>query len=314
MTNIPTKPLGRNPLEVPIFGMGTAPVGNLSRSGQAEIAIETLQHAYEQGIRLIDTAPLYGLGGAEECVGKALEGVDRESYIISTKVGRVLHDDGSGYEFDFSYDGVMRSFESSLERLQTDHVEIVHIHDPDNHRDDALDQAFPTLADLRDQGVIRAVGSGMNQWQMLDHFANNADFDLFLLAGRYTLLEQTSLAFLENVQEKGIGIFLGGVYNSGILATGPKDDAKYNYQNAPEAVLEKARQINAICQRHNVPLNVAALQFAAAHPAVTSMVIGAESPDQVEANLESRQEPIPADLWEELRKEALIEPDAPVPG
>jgi len=311
---IPAKPLGRNPLEVPIFGLGTAPIGNLFRNIPEATAIETIQYAYEQNIRLFDSAPLYGNGRSEELVGKALKGLPRDSFIISTKVGRVLNDDRSDWEFDFSYDGVMRSFESSLQRLDVDHVEIIHIHDPDDHQAEALETAFPTLADLREQGVIKAIGSGMNQWQMLDHFARNADFDLFLLAGRYTLLEQTSLDFLDYCRENGIGIFLGGVYNSGILATGPKEDAKYNYQNAPEDVIEKARKMQDVCQRHNVPLNVAAIQFPTANPAVTSLVVGAEKPSEVEANLEARQEPIPQELWEDLRKEGLIEQTAPTPA
>jgi D-threo-aldose 1-dehydrogenase len=161
--------------------------------------------------------------------------------------------------------------------------------------------------------VIKAIGAGMNQWQMEQRFAQQADPDVFLLAGRYTLLEQTSLGFLNLCKEKGIGIFLGGVYNSGILATGPKETAQYNYANAPAAVLEKARKINAICERHGVPLNRAALHFARAHPTITSLVVGAVKPAEVEANVAALGASIPIELWQELRMAGLIEADAPAP-
>jgi D-threo-aldose 1-dehydrogenase len=277
----------------------------------------TIQYAYEQGIRLFDSAPLYGRGESELRIGRALRGVPRSSYVISTKIGRVLNADRSAFVYDFSYDGVMRSFEGSLKRLHTDHVEIVLVHDPDadtvDHEQDALDGAFPALRDLRRQGVIKAIGAGMNQWQMEQRFAQQADPDVFLLAGRYTLLEQTSLGFLNLCKEKGIGIFLGGVYNSGILATGPKETAQYNYANAPAAVVEKARKINAICERHGVPLNRAALHFARAHPTITSLVVGAVKPAEVEANVAALGASIPIELWQELRMAGLIEADAPAP-
>lgn len=313
MPSAPTRLLGKNPLQVTTFGLGTAPLANLYNAVSEGDAIATVQTAYQNGVRLFDTAPLYGLGVSEERVGKALRGLPRSSYVISTKVGRVLKADRSGYDFDYSRNGVLRSLETSLQRLGMDYVDILHIHDPDNHQHAALETAFPTLAELRSQGVIRAIGAGMNQWQVLEHFARNADFDVFLLAGRYTLLEQTSLAFLKLCQEKGIGIFLGGVYNSGILATGPKPDAKYNYANAPAPILQKAAAIQAVCARHGVPLNVAALQFACTHPAVTSLVVGAISPAEIETNLRSLQTPIPPALWQELRAEQLIEADAPIP-
>ena len=230
----------------------------------------------------------------------------------------MLNADRSDFVYDYSRDGVMRSLEGSLKRLQTDRVDVVLVHDPDadnvDHEQDALNEAFPTLIDLREQGVIGAVGSGMNQWQMLGRFAEQADVNCFLLAGRYTLLEQSSLDFLEMCRQRNIGIFLGGVYNSGILAKGPGDEAKYNYQNAPSEILDKARRIQAVCQRHGVPLNVAALHFASGHPAVTSLVIGAETVDEVTNNLESMQADVPAALWQDLRDEGLIEADAPVPS
>jgi D-threo-aldose 1-dehydrogenase len=317
MPAISTIPLGgKNPLQVTNLGFGTAPIGNVNTVSAAD-AEATIQYAYEQGIRLFDSAPLYGRGESELRIGRALRGVPRSSYVISTKIGRVLNADRSAFVYDFSYDGVMRSFEGSLKRLHTDHIEIVLVHDPDadtvDHEQDALDGAFPALRDLRRQGVIKAIGAGMNQWQMEQRFAQQADPDVFLLAGRYTLLEQTSLGFLNLCKEKGIGIFLGGVYNSGILATGPKETAQYNYANAPAAVLEKARKINAICERHGVPLNRAALHFARAHPTITSLVVGAVKPAEVEANVAALGASIPIELWQELRMAGLIEADAPAP-
>ncbi len=311
LSNVPLG--GKNSLPVTNFGLGCAPLANLYQPVPEAAAIATIQSCLNQGIRLFDTAPLYGAGLSETRIGQALQGIPRANYVISTKIGRVLSDDGKSLAFDYTRDGVMRSLEGSLKRLQVDYVDILHIHDPDNHQHQALETAFPTLADLRSQGVIKAIGAGMNQWQALMHFARHADFDVFLLAGRYTLLEQTSLEFLKLCKEKGIGIFLGGVYNSGILATGPIPGAKYNYAEAPPALMEKARAIQTVCQQYNVPLNVAALQFARFHPAVTALVVGAISPAEVETNLRSLETPIPAALWQELRTQGLIEPDAPVP-
>ena len=317
MPAISTVPLGgKNALQVTNFGFGTAPIGNVAAVSDAD-ADATIQRAYELGVRLFDSAPLYGLGESELRIGRALKGLPRDSYVISTKIGRVLNADRSAFVYDFSYAGVMRSLEGSLQRLGTDHVEIVLVHDPDadvvDREKDALDGAFPALRDLRRQGVIKAIGAGMNQWQMEQRFAQQADPDVFLLAGRYTLLEQTSLGFLNLCKEKGIGIFLGGVYNSGILATGPKDDAKYNYNNAPVEILEKARKINAICERHEVSLNVAALHFARAHPTITSLVVGSVKPAEVEANVAALASSIPAELWQDLRAAGLIEANAPTP-
>lgn len=316
MTALQTVPLGgKNVLSVTNFGLGTAPIGNLYNPVPDAESDATVQTAYELGVRLFDSAPLYGRGEAELRLGRALKGVPRDSYVISTKIGRVLNADRSDFTYDYSYDGVMRSLEGSLERLGTDRIDIVLVHDPDavDNERNALEWAFPTLQDLRDQGVIKAVGAGMNQWEMEQRFAEQADPDVFLLAGRYTLLEQTSLDFLKLCKEKGIGIFLGGVYNSGILATGPKENAKYNYANAPAEILEKARNIKAICDRYDVGLNVAALHFAQAHPTVTALVVGAVKPSEVEANVAALDADVPAELWQELRAEELIEADAPLP-
>ena len=318
MTAIKTVPLGgKNSLQVTNFGLGTAPIGHTASVSDTD-ADATIRGAYELGVRLFDSAPLYGLGEAEIRIGRALQGIPRDNYVLSTKIGRVLNADRSAFVYDYSRDGVMRSIEGSLARLKTDRLDIVLVHDPDadvvDHEQDALDGAFPTLQDLRDQGVIKALGAGMNQWQMEQRFAEQADPDVFLLAGRYTLLEQTSLDFLERCKQKGVGIFLGGVYNSGILATGPHETAQYNYMNAPTEILAKARQIKAITDRYDVGLNVAALHFSLAHPAVTSLVVGAVKPSEVEANIAALSADVPAALWQELRAENLIEVEAPLPA
>ena len=217
--------------------------------------------------------------------------------------------------FDYSRDAVLRSFESSLERLGIDRIDIVLIHDPDDHQHEALETAFPTLAELRSQGVIGAIGAGMNQWQMLAHFARNADFDCFLLAGRYTLLEQTALDdFLPLCVEKQISVFTGGVYNSGILALGPDHPAAtYNYAPAPPEIADRARRIAAVCDRHGVPLQVAAANFPLGHPAVTALLIGGESPTQFSETVAALRTPIPAALWADLKAEGLLREDAPSP-
>jgi len=308
----PTLPVGRTQLRVPRFGLGTAPIGNLYAPLPEDQAVETIRYAFKHGINFVDTAPLYGAGLSERRIAAAVAGIPRDQYVLSTKVGRLVQPDGR-VTFNYSRDEVRRSIEASLERLKLDRIDILLIHDPDNHYQIALNEAFPTLADLRSQGVIQAVGAGMNQWQMEMEFARNADFDCFLLAGRYTLLEQTSLEFLAFCQSRQISIFLGGVYNSGILATGPQPGAKYNYADAPPHILEKAGRLKTICDRYNVPLNVAALQFPLAHPAVTSILVGAISPAEVEANLKALQTPIPAELWADMQTEGLLAAGTPLP-
>jgi D-threo-aldose 1-dehydrogenase len=302
---IPLRQVGRTPLQVTIIGLGTAHIG----ANGEEQAVSIVQTALENGITFLDTAPLYR---TEAYIGKALAGVPRHSYILATKIGR-LPDDEGGFRFDFSRDAVLRSLENSLQALNIDYVDILHIHDPDNHYDAALEQALPALIDLRRQGVIKAVGAGMNQWQMLADFARDGAFDCFLMAGRYTLIEQTSLKALETFRQKNISIFAGGVFNSGILATGATANARYQYTQAPQAIRDKVRQIEMICTRHNVPLNAAAIHFAHAHPAITSLVLGAETPTQVTENLIAWQFDIPQAFWDDIRAGGLIEPEAPTP-
>jgi len=277
-TTIQNAQVGNTELQVTRLGMGTAPIGNLYEPLDDDEALETVRRSYENGIRFFDTAPLYGAGEAERRLGAALRGVPRDEVIIQTKVGRIVRPDGSIY-FDYTRDGVMKSLEDSLERLGTDRVDILLVHDPDFENEEvhyrqALDEAFPALVDLRTQGVIGAVGAGMNQWEMEWEFAKNIDVNCFLLAGRYTLLEQTSLEFLNWCTENDVSIFLGGVYNSGILATGPVSAATYNSDDAPPAILSNARRPQEITTGHGVPLHVAALHFVGAHPAIPSLVIG----------------------------------------
>jgi D-threo-aldose 1-dehydrogenase len=249
---------------------------------------------------------------SEKRLGVALKEVPRADYVLASKVGRLVAGE-TQLEVDYSRAGVVRSLEESLVRLDQDRIDIAHIHDPDQHFREALDIAFPALAALRAQGVIGAVGAGMNQWPMLLEFARSADFDCFMLAGRYTLLEQESLLLLDFCSQKGIAIFLGGVYNTGILATGAIAGARYSYRPAPPEILERVSRIEAVCSAFGVPLRAAALQFSAAHPAVKSLVIGAESRQEFDQAFDGLCFPIPPDFWQALRAARLIDEKAPVP-
>lgn len=311
---VPKVRLGNTGLEIPRLGMGTSFLARPNMLVPEDEALETVRYALSRGINFFDTAPLYGSGHAERRLGKALAGFPRDSYILETKVGRRLQPDGSVI-FDYSRDGIRRSLEESLERLKMDRVDIVLLHDPEgvfeNFRE-ALD-VFPILADWRSQGVVRAIGAGMNQWEWPAEFARHADFDCFLLAGRYSLLEQKAAAeFLPLCQEKGIGVFVGGVYNSGILATGPVPGAMYQYREATEPIKERVRQLEEICNRHNVPLSVAALQFPTGHPGVTSLIVGAKSPAEIADNLDKLEQTVPDALWEDLKQAGLVDQNVPV--
>lgn len=309
--SLPLNRVGKTNLYVPVMGLGTAHIAGYSGSGKMlEAQAPKIVHlALEHGMNFLDTAPLYG---TEKYLGIALEGIPRENYIIQTKVGRIRQPDGS-FSYSYKRDEILKSLEISLKTLKIDYVDTLLIHDPDDHYEIALKEAFPALAELRSQGVVKAIGAGMNQWQMEADFARDADPDCFLLAGRYTLLEQTSLDTLNTFAEKKISIFAGGVYNSGILATGATKDAKYQYDTAPPAIVEKVRRIQAVCDRYNVPLNAAAVQFVRAHPAVASIVLGADSPEQILENRNTLDVLIPAAFWSDLKSEGLIEAGAPVP-
>ena len=289
-------------------------------------ALSVIEHAWDSGIRFFDTAPLYGHGLAELRVGRVLRGKPRDEYTLATKVGRLLRADappepGQVFRgvppvnptFDFTYDGVMRSVEESLERLGLQRIDVLHIHDPDDHYEEALKGAYLALDRLRADGVIQAVGAGMNQAEMLTRFAREGNFDCFLLAGRYTLLDQIALKeLLPLCLEKGIAIIAGGVYNSGILAD-PKPGARYNYRAAPADLLERAQRMREVCARHGIPLKAAAVQFPLGHPAVTTVVIGCRSKPQLEESLRMFEVEIPAALWEELKAEGLLPDEVPTP-
>jgi D-threo-aldose 1-dehydrogenase len=297
---------------LPRIGLGT---GAWQQVGAipADQVPNLVQFVLSQPNPYFDTAPLYGSGESETWLGAALKGVERSSYRVGSKAGWAIQPGGKSAINDFSRDGILRSIEGSLKRLGLTYLDIASVHDPDSHMQEALDVAFPTLCELRDQGVVRAVGSGMNQWQMLAEFAQHADVDCFLLAGRYTLLEQTSLPLLELCQKKGIALFLGGVYNSGILATGAVPGARYQYAVAPPEIMQKVSRLEAVCARHGASLQNAALQFPLANPAVRTLIIGANSIAEFSGALAASNAPVPSALWAELRGEGLIEPGAPVP-
>jgi D-threo-aldose 1-dehydrogenase len=314
--------LGRTSLAVSRLAVGTNPFGNLYEviaDGVAEAAVAA---AYEAGVRYFDTAPLYGYGLAEERLGRALAGVPRDSFVISTKVGRTLSaqapppergsvfltEDGRELfpgapprfpQFDYSEDGVRRSLSESLERLGLDRVDMVYIHDPDDHYEEALAGAYPALDRLRDEGTIGAIGVGMNQTEMLARFAREADIDCFMLAGRYSLLDQSAAEELFPVcLERGIAIALGGVLNGGILAD--PGVGMYDYRPADHGVRARVDQIADICARHGVALPAAAIQFAFGHPAVTSVVLGVRSPEELAENLDHLSSVVPEALWADL--------------
>jgi D-threo-aldose 1-dehydrogenase len=334
---LPRRALGRTGLEVSILGVGTAPLGDLYLQIDDETAIATAQRAFELGVNLLDTAPLYGHGLSEHRCGTALRRVPREGVVVCTKVGRWMdpfHDRGNGSGFvggqphraviDYSYDGTMRAVEQSLLRLGTDRLDLLLIHDVDvwTHGPDAIEArfreamegAYVALDKLRGERVVKGIGIGVNEADMCVRFAKAGTFDAMLLAGRYSLLEQPALAeFLPLAEKQGIGVMLGGVYNSGILATGAVAGAKYNYQDAPPQIMTKVAEIERVCRAHGVALPTAALHFALGHPTVATVVLGAQSPQEVERNVAALASKVPSALWTDLKAERLLDADAPVP-
>jgi D-threo-aldose 1-dehydrogenase len=332
--------LGNGGLTFTELGFGAAPLGNLYRAIPDTAARATLDAAWDAGIRVYDTAPLYGLGLSETRLNPFLRAHPRDEVVLSTKVGRLLaacppeartgigkfFDTPSRREvYDYAYDGVMRSFEASLERLGVDRIDILYVHDIDvfthGSRAEAdrlidlfMGSGYRALVELREQGAIRAFGGGINDWEICQALAERGDFDLFLLAGRYTLLEQEALAsFLPLCEARGIGIVIGGPYNSGVLATGARPGAFYNYEPAPPAILDRVLRIEAVCRAHGVPLIAAALQFPLHHPAVVSVIPGGQTPDEVRGNLRVLETPVPTGLWTDLKAQGLLRPDAPTP-
>lgn len=321
-----TMEIGHTGLHVTRLGLGgvalsgAPPATDPQQTTPGNEATALIQRSLAMGLNYFDTAPMYGVGESEQRYGQALRGVARDSYILSTKVGRLLRPGEAGsspmtWVFDFSRQGVRQSFTASLERLGLERVDILFMHDPDNHYTEALTQALPVLMELRAQGHIKAIGAGMNQWEMELQFAKDGHCDCFLLAGRYTLLDQTALPeFLPYCLEHHISVVAGGPYNSGILAVGPRAGATFNYRAASPEMLDKAQRIQAVCERYQVPLKAAALQFILAHPAIASVIPGARSVAEVEENIRLVEWPIPPDLWTELKQADLIAMAAPTPG
>jgi D-threo-aldose 1-dehydrogenase len=318
-------PLGRTGLSVTRLGLGCAPLGGLFEEVSDAAAAETVATAWQRGVRLFDTAPLYGSGLSERRVGAALRDRPRSELVLSTKVGRLLEPDGvadpmfSGASaarpvFDFSYDGVLRSLEASLERLGLDRVDVALIHDPDAHYKKAVAGAYVALERLRGEGVVGAIGAGMNQSELLARFARETDVDCLLVAGRYTLLDGGALTeLLPLCEEKGIAVIAGGVFNSGILASGEGSGA-YDYAPAAPELVERVRALAAVCARWDVPLQAAALQFPLGHPAVACVLVGCRSAAEVEEDARLFELELPAGLWDELRAERLLPAGVPVPS
>jgi D-threo-aldose 1-dehydrogenase len=335
---LPRRRVGKTKLEVTTLGLGGAPMGGFRATIPEAEAVAFTDAAYELGVRYFDTSPYYGYGRSELRMGAALREKPRDSYVLSTKIGRIFHamrpgekppadfrDNGlPGFapEFDYSYDGVMRSLEHSHLRLGISKIDIALVHDVDfwTTRDRAvLDQRFKTVMDsgfraldeLRRAGVIGAIGVGINESDTSLRFIQAGDFDCMLLAGRYTLLEQGGLeAFLPECVKRGVSVILGGPYNSGILTGGTTHD----YAEAPPHLLEKARKLEAVCKRHGVELGAAAMQFPLFHPALCAVIPGALSADEVKQNVARMSVKIPSDLWSELKREKLLDPAAPTPN
>jgi D-threo-aldose 1-dehydrogenase len=324
--------IGNGGLTFTELGFGAAPLGNLFRAISEAEAQAVLEAAWVAGVRTFDTAPLYGLGLSETRLNHFLRGKPRDGYVISTKVGRILETvapdqrDGIGKwvdvparreRYDYSHDGVLRSLEASLERLGLDRVDILYAHDLDifNHGtpeamlarlEEFMAGGYRALLRLREEGVIRAFGAGLNEWEPCDWLMARGDVDLFLLAGRYTLLEQGALGFMDRAAAKGVGVVIGGPYNSGILASGPKPGAHYNYAPAPADILARAARLDAVCKSHGVRLVDAAFRFPLLHPATVSVIPGGQGQSEMASNVEAAGARIPQALWQALAAEGLI--------
>lgn len=332
--------IGNTGVSVTRLGLGAASIGGLYEPVADQDAVALVDHAWEMGIRYFDAAPLYGYGTGERRMGLGLAQRSRSDFVLSTKVGRLVvpreeirasHDvdrqalgerEDAYYMgtpsvrvvFDYSHDGVLRSVDESLTRLGLDRVDILYIHDPDDHWTQAVTGAYPALRRLREEGVVGAIGVGIKHWQPLVRFARETDMDVFMLAGRYTLLDQGALdELLPLCVEKNISVVQVGVMNSGILAD-PKPGAMFDYMPAPAEWVARAERLRAVCDRFDVPLKAAAVQFALAHPQVVSLVAGVRSREHLDEYPALMQARIPAELWQELRRERLIHEDAPVPS
>lgn len=330
IANPATRPFGRGGLRVGAYGFGVAPLANLGHEVDDAVARETLEAAWATGVRYYDTAPHYGLGLGERRLGEFLATKPREEFILSTKVGRLLVEnprgpqrDSGGFavqsslirRFDYSAAGVRQSLHESLERLGLDRIDVVFVHDPDDHYAEALDGAFPALDQLRGSGVITSYGAGMNQSAMLADFVRSTDLDIVMCAGRYTLLEQGALDdLLPAAAAANVSVVAAAVFNSGLLAHNrPTANATYDYAPAPPEVLARVNAIADLCQSHGVALPAAALQFTLAHPAVATVCTGARTASQVKRNAALFDVEIPPALWRDLADAGLIRPDGPRP-
>ncbi len=322
-----------NALSLGALGFGSAPLGNMNRVLSEDEADATLEAAWKTGIRYFDTAPLYGHGLAEKRIGRVLE--NREDYVLSTKVGRLLEpcppgEEGAGIflnvphvkvRYDYSYDAVMRSFEDSKERLGLERIDILFVHDVDGftHGGRAQSEArihelidaggWRALSELRANGQVKAIGAGVNEWEPCARLLELVDPDIFLLAGRYTLLDQCSIGFMESCTKSGVGVVIGGPFNSGVLAGKPS----YNYSAVPDDIRSKVRALDGVCHAHGVSLAAVALQFVLGHPAVVSVIPGAQTSDEVASNKKLLVHKIPPGLWTELQDKRLIDARAPIP-
>ena len=326
-----------------VLGMGTAPLGNMYRRVDDAQAHDAIAAAWDAGVRYFDTAPFYGYGLAEHRLGHALREMPRDTWVLSTKVGRLLRPVAGGVAapsgaagdgwvhalpfepvFDYSAAGIRRSIEDSLQRLGTHRIDIALVHDIGRTTHGALHEphwqrltrggGLRQLEALRREGLIGAIGLGVNEWQVVMDALEHADLDCVLLAGRYTLLEQGALSpFFETCLQREVGVIVGGPFNSGVLASGAQAGAKFNYADAPPEVLERVRRLDACCREFDVPLAAAALQFPLAHRAVVSCIPGARNAAELRQIVDWLQLPIPAGLWTALRDRELIAADAPLP-
>ncbi len=318
-----TRATTANALVLPSLGFGGSAIGNLFRAMTDEDAARTIEAAWEAGIRYFDTAPHYGLGLSERRLGEGLRAHPRPEYVVSTKVGRLLVPNGTttgrddeGFDVaathhrvrDYSADGVRRSIEASLGRLGLDRIDIVLIHDPDGHIDEAIEQAAPALSALRAEGTIRSYGAGMNQSALLTRFVRETDADVVMVAGRYSLLDQTAARdLLPAALRHGVGVINAGVFNSGLLALPqPRPGATYDYRPASTALVERANHLARVCQQFGADLPTVALAFAAHHPAIASVVVGLRSPDEVSDAVRRQAQPVPEGIWTALRQQHLI--------
>lgn len=325
MNPISKTTLGTTTVPVTRLGLGSAPLGGWPNPVSIEDGLATVHAAWDQGIRYFDTAPFYGYGQSERWIGQVLREMPRASFTLSTKMGRLLVETEGEPElfsgdhrhtaiFNFSYDGARRSLEESLERLGLDRIDVALIHDPDDALDEALDGTYRALHDMRAEGTVGAIGAGMNWTQPLVYLASRAEFDCVLLAGRYTILEQHALDdLLPLAIERQFSIIAGGVFNSGVIVN-PEGSAMYNYEPAPDDVIARAVRIHEVCRRHGVDPRAAALQFPLAHPAVATVVSGARTAAEIESSTALMATPIPADLWQELAVEGLVDERAPLPS